>query len=310
MASGYRPKSRAFTLTEMLVTIAIIGILVAMLLPAVQMAREAGRRIQCQNQLKQLGLALQQYHSAQSVFPPSGLAQPYRHNWTAMLLPYLEQPALAKSYDWNIDWDAPGNQNAVNERLPGLLCPSTPGYDRRDRLDAQRTAAVCDYAPPSRVAQIVFDLGYAAPVRDPRGMLTTGRPMRDVNVEDGLSNTLTLVEAAGRPAFYTRFGIGPPESTPGGGNLAVAGGRVLGAGWADDRNPVPLHGFTYDGLAAGGPCPINCTNNNEAFGFHPGGINTVFGDGGVRFLAETIAIDVYAALVTSCGKEILDHATY
>ncbi len=179
-----------------------------------------------------------------------------------------------------------------------------------DRFGNAETAAVADYAPPSRVALVLVELGYVPAMHDRRGMLSTGESIRDINVEDGLSNTLTLIEAAGRPVFYTRFDLSPTDNTPGGGNPDVTGGRVLGAPWADDRNEVTLHGFTYDGLSAPGPCAINCTNNDEAFGFHPGGVNTVFGDGRIQLLSETIAIDVYAALTTSNGKEILDQATY
>ncbi len=305
-----RSSRRAFTLVEILVVLAIIGILVALLLPAVQMAREAARKVQCQNNLKQLAMAIQQYHSTARVFPMAATPSPPRRGWVPSLLPYLDQPALEKAYQWNLDWDDPANQQVVNQRIRVLLCPSCPDGDRADRIDSQRTTAVCDYAPPARVARIVIDSGYAAPPKDPRGMISTGKPIRDVNVEDGLSNTLALVEAAGRPHFYTRFGLGPSESAPGGGNPPVIGGRVVGAGWADDQNQVPLHGFTYDGLAAGGPCAVNCTNNSEAFAFHPGGMNVVFGDGSTRLLAESIAISVYASLVTSCGKEILDQADY
>ena len=147
-------------------------------------------------------------------------------------------------------------------------------------------------------------------MNDSRGMITTGKPVRDINVEDGLSNTIAFTEDAGRPVFYTRFEVTPENNTPGGGNPDVTDGRVLGAGWADDRNEVTLHGFTYDGLSAPGPCPMNCTNNDELFSFHPVGVNVVLGDGAVRFLSETIAIDVLAALVTGNGKEILDHATF
>lgn len=305
-----RSSAQAFTLVEILVVIAIIGILVALLMPAVQMARETARRAQCQNQLKQVGLAIQAYHATARVFPEAAAPPPHRRGWVPSLLPYLDQPALDNAYDRSAAWDDPVNQQVVNQPLAVLLCPSCPEAGRLDRIDSKTTAAVCDYSPPSRVAQIVVDAGYAAPMKDPRGMITTGKPIRDVNVEDGLSNTLALVEAAGRPVFFTRFTPTPTENTPGGGNPDVRNGRVLGAGWADDLNQVPLHGFTYDGLAAGGPCPINCTNNSEAFAFHPGGMNTVFGDGSTRFLAEAIAISVYASLVTSCGKEILDQASY
>ncbi len=310
MAASHRRNARAFTLIEMLVTIAIIGILVALLLPAVQAVRESGRRMQCQNNLKQLGLAIQEYHSVQSAFPPSSTDVPYRHSWVPFLLSHIEMESLGMDYDWNAHWDDPANQKAVNARIGLLICPSTPESDRVDRLDVGKTAAIGDYAPPARVSQVLVELGYVQPMHDRRGMLTTGDRVQDIHVEDGMSNTLALLEAAGRPVFFTRFKPAPPNSSPGGGNPDVVGGRVLGAGWADDRNEVTVHGFTRDGLSAPGPYPMNCTNNDEAFGFHIGGINTVFGDGGVRLLSETIAIEVFAALVTSNGDEILDQATY
>lgn len=310
MAVTDRRACQGFTLLEILVVIAIIGILVALFLPAVQAVRETSRRMECQNNLKQLGMALQEYDAVQRAFPPSATTSPNRHGWTPFLLSYIDQDPLAEAYDWSVDWDDPANQESVNVPLGLLTCPSTPEGGRRDRLGGGQTAAVADYSPSARVAQVLPELGYVAPMHDRRGILSTGEPIRDIDVEDGLSNTLALVEAAGRPIFYTRFELTPTENSPGGGSPDVVGGRVVGAGWADDRNEVTLHGFTYDGVAAPGPCPMNCTNNDEAFSFHPNGINTVFGDGGVRFLSETISIQVFAALITSDGDEILDHATY
>ena len=178
------------------------------------------------------------------------------------------------------------------------------------RLGGGATTAISDYAPTARVAQVLIDLGYIPAMKDRRGLITTGQPIRDIDVEDGLSNTIALTEDAGRPIFDTRFKVTVTDNTPGGGSPDVVGGRVLGAGWADDRNEVTVHGFTHDGLSAPGPCPMNCTNNDEAFSFHPVGINAVFGDGSVRFLSEVIAIDIFAALVTSDGHEILDQATF
>jgi prepilin-type processing-associated H-X9-DG protein len=90
----------------------------------------------------------------------------------------------------------------------------------------------------------------------------------------------------------------------GGGNAAVVGGRVTGAAWADPANDVPIHGFTWDGLHAPGPCPVNCTNNNEAFGFHPGGVNVLFADGSVRFVRDGIDIRAFVKLVTASGGEV------
>jgi prepilin-type processing-associated H-X9-DG protein len=125
------------------------------------------------------------------------------------------------------------------------------------------------------------------------------------NIRDGTSNTMLILEDAGRPEFWIRKGLGPDENYPGCANADVTNGRVPGAGWAHVGSPFPLHGFTNDGLSCPGPCAINCTNNNEAFSFHPGGVNAVFADGGVRFLSETMKIQTYAALITRAGREVI-----
>ena len=122
-----------FTLVELLVVIAIIGILIALLLPAVQAAREAARRTQCTNNMKQLGLALLNYHDRANNFPPIGTYAsstvttpwpPYHYTWLAMILPYIEQGSLYNSTNWQLPaWGQP----IVSTVVPGLLCPSDPG---------------------------------------------------------------------------------------------------------------------------------------------------------------------------------------
>ncbi|RMF39131.1 MAG: DUF1559 domain-containing protein, partial [Planctomycetota bacterium] len=135
-----QPRNRAaFTLVEVLVVIAIIGILVGLLMPAVQAAREAARRAQCQNNLRQLGIAMHNYHSAHQKLPPGCMEwRPFRgppnrrqFAWSAFLLEYLEQGNLARQIDWRVPYDHPANRAAAQTQLSVFLCPSaappTPG---------------------------------------------------------------------------------------------------------------------------------------------------------------------------------------
>lgn len=299
-----RRLNRGFTLVELLVVIAIIGILIALLLPAVQAAREAARRIQCQNNVKQVGLALHHYHDVHKLLPPSTVQRPRRHTWVPFLMRFVEQGNLFDTYNWSQSWDHPSNQPAINTQLAFLQCPSAPGSGKRfDVVRPGITAATSDYAPVTGVSRQLVFLGFIRPRADFRGVLRRGAGTRLAEITDGTSQTLVIAEDAGRPVHWTRQGRGPDNTHPHNGNLPVVNGRVFGAGWADTSCQIPLHGFFYDGLDGPGPCAINCTNNNEAFGFHPGGIDVIFADGSVHFLAETIDIDVYASLITRASGE-------
>ncbi len=303
MSRGLARRSPGFTLIELLVVIAIIGILLALLLPAVQAAREAARRASCKNNLKQVALALHNYHDTLHSFPPCNTSA---HTWVPFLLPYVEQENLYREYHWDVRWDDPLNQPAVNTHLAVIRCPSTPGgAERIDQLPNGLTAATSDYSATSWVSRGLVQAGLVPATPSPWGVITTGGPVRMADVRDGTSHTLMITEDAGRPAFWTRGGRGPDELWLSCGNYSVTGGRVRGAGWADPAIQIPVHGFTHDGLSCPGPCAINCTNNNEAFSFHPGGVSAAFADGGVRFLSETTDIATYAALITRAGGEII-----
>lgn len=300
-------RRKAFTLIELLVVIAIISILIALLLPAVQKVREAANRSTCQNNLKQLGIALQHYHDAYSALPPARAPQPGLKSWAVFILPFIEQQNVYDRYIQDVDWTDPANQPAVNIPMKSLVCPSTPDGDRKEVLPGGRlTAAVTDYGPINHVADELWEKKFIPQPGNAVGALRADEGTPIAEFTDGTSNTLLLTEDAGRPKHWLRGRVqGPPNSNPGCGNERVSSGRVGGAAWASDRNPFPLHGFTYDGKLCPGPCAINCTNNNEPYSFHSNGINAVFVDGSVRFLAENIFIGTFAALVTRSGNEIL-----
>lgn len=183
----------AFTLVELLVVIAIIGILVALLLPAVQAVREASRRMQCQNNLHQIGVALHNYHAAFRKFPPGGLeVRPEfpggkQIAWSAFVLPYLEQSAAYAKVDFNYAFDAPENAEAAATPIETYLCPSTP---RSSPLNRGRGAT--DYG--GIYGERIVSTNYP-----PRGVMIHDKAIRFRDITDGTMRTLAVSEDANFP---------------------------------------------------------------------------------------------------------------
>lgn len=326
---------RGFTLVELLVVIAIIGVMVSLLLPAVQAAREAARRMQCSNHLKQIGLALHNYESTHKVFPaqslapmPGNLFNARRGSWFTAILPMIEQTSLADLYSWQLNWHDPGNAAAVTTEVPTFRCPSA--MERRGfewtvlvhYANATTTAitttprdfyagAVTDY---SNVGGVSTQLNSLLPVNqqlaDPMncGILKT-QAVRLAEITDGLSNTILVVECAGRPDLYQNRRLVPDGTTPKtwSGAASVTRPFPTGGVWGSHNKGFLVAGAQRDGNTAIRPglCLINCSNDNEIYSFHPGGANVLMADGSVSFLSEALPLETLAAMVSRNGGEVV-----
>ena len=311
-------RNRGFTLVELLVVIAIIGILIALLLPAVQAAREAARRSQCSNNLKQIGLALQNYHDSFQTFPPGGLGV-RGAAWTVFVLPYMEQSAaydrmvFGNHTSWAMQGsDAPHYNWAIcNElRVNAYTCPSSPLPRTRTQTTASNTASLPG-APTSIIYQLINYVGIGGVVIDPETLALLGSgsygrsatngvlhtiagsvvPVRMADITDGTSNTIIV----GEQGNWTR------ESSTSSNKLDIRscnhdGGSWLGITSATDNNAWSLN-VTYVRYRINEPYRsatladgnyVGYSKNNALTSAHPGGAQVVRVDGGANFLSETI----------------------
>ncbi len=340
---------RGFTLIELLVVIAIVSLLLALLMPAVQKVREAADRARCGNHLKQLGIALHNYHGDHSRFPPglvssdddlaNGEATGYTH-----LLPYFEQDNIRKIYNFEAPWYHTSNYLPVGMRLRMLFCPS----NRSDGvIDLAPSAAFWATALPPFAGSVDYAFCKGAnaalqsePVRVPplaRGAFDVNSTVRFADLRDGSATTLAMGEAAAGPVRYLVYSLSDPsvpvlrggqpvfiEQSWSAGCTANAAepfyGSVLavtaqlGAPLNPRDEPMNRPGWlvapTMDG---GDPRGDNASGRDWVSGFrsvHPGGCNFLFCDGGVRFLRQHIDPVAYRALSTIAGREVVAEDSY
>lgn len=303
--------SRGFTLVELLVVIAIIGVLIALLLPAVQMARESARRMQCTNHLKQWGLAMHNYHDTIGKLPfgATNDSNGKRHTWVVSLWPYIEQNNLAEAYDYNQPFYASPNiiQNTFNgvlaQPVDFYYCPSMNG-GKMNTSDAYwrcrmhygvnyGNVTIPNGSPTSTQAlkaPFGFDGSNGALGETPRTSDFSG-------FTDGLSNTLLMSELRAHPndSEPDHRGDSFNDDAAGGGFMTVStpnssAADVMSSAWCVDKPEIGL------------PC-VGGNEHHAARSLHPGGVQALMADGSVHFISETIAIDVWRAAGTMQGGE-------
>jgi len=341
------PKKLGFTLVELLVVIAIIGILVGLLLPAVQAAREAARRMQCGNNLKQIGLGLHNYESTFRHLPPSRIEYNptaaeiaagrvrLHAGWQSMILSFIEQNALSETYNRSMNWFDARNYPATTTVVPTFTCPSAPGFRptvpqaiMMARSPSAWTGTSVsfgsnDYAAINNIrrAAWVCSGGDMPGTRQRQlpGALFPKQPLLGVKfseILDGLSNTVCIVECAGRPELWISGRQTPnPRNSgqPHFGTLFTQDGH----GWADLQDsfsldgsnpttgiPNSTNGTTFNTTIAGN-CMVNCSNDGELYSFHVGGAHTLRCDGSVQFMTANTDGLLLVALCTKDQREVI-----
>ncbi len=300
-----RLRTRGFTLIELLVVIAIIALLIALLLPAVQAAREAARRMQCTNNLKQMGLALHNYHSTVGLFPPGYLSQVQNPGgneigpgwaWGTLILGYLEQQPLYQASNFSLSITHMSAQTVRSATLNVFLCPSSVGSGPVVFGNGQ-TGLPTDLSPGQYVA-CAGQMEVADSPADNNGVFYRNSAVGLRDLRDGSGTTLLVGERSRNLADATWVGVvasaqictSPtwkiPNCEPS--SVMVLGhtGPAPGQAWVDVPN--------YKGAGA-----------DDFWSLHSGGCNFLFGDGSVRFLKETVNPQIFSALSTRSGGEIV-----
>jgi len=285
-----RTAPSGFTLVELLAVLAIIGTLIGLLLPAVQRVREASRRMQCSNNLKQMGVALANYEQAKKRFPPGNEQTGQRfHAWSSYVLPFLEQSTVSDRIDYSKHWDDVGGNSAIaDQTIPTYVCPSgiKSFAGKQDyagvlgssiNRNGEQLAIVNSRDLQFLTSGVLYATGTTlyvpgtVPAQQPR------LPASVAQVSDGLSKTLLVTEAVDRE------------------QVGAADTRKSGdAGWACGSNCCSLNARVIN---------MPGENDNGFRSLHMGGIYGLFGDGRVTFISESIDAPSLIAICTKSGGE-------
>ena len=257
-----------FTLIELMVVLAVIGMLVALLLPAVQSARESARAMQCKNQMRQFGVALHAFESSYQTLPAGNdAANGNRHSWCTRILPFIDQAPLYNRYDWTKPWnDASGNGVLTQTTLPMFLCPSEPTPGQGETDYGGNLGTVGTGLPIGFCFGDGWESGALTYINFPAPQTRT-RPVRFGEFSDGLSQTFMVFEIAGR--------------------------STAGARWGNGSNCLGIEN------------PVNEKILGESItSFHPMGGHALFADGHVAFISESADLTVLEYLATRSRGEV------
>ncbi len=313
-------RARGFTLIELLVVIAIIAVLIGLLLPAVQAAREAARRAQCQNNLKQIGLAMHNYHATHNVFPPGYLSRTQNNSkapdavetgpgwaWGTLVLNMIESSSLYNATNFSLPILDPGSQTVRTTVLSSYLCPTSVGTGPARMNFAGVTLPYPGYVSDVTAGQYVASAGQFEVANSPadnNGVFYRNNSISIAQITDGTSGTLLIGERSRNLADATWVGVIPAAQV------------CTNPAWkVKDCEPSNVMVLGHTGPSPGGQQYVDVPNFKGAgaddfWSLHSGGCNFAFCDGSVRFVKETVNPKIFSDLSTRAGGEICGSEQY